>query len=246
MEGATAEKQNHQEKITMSLFPIGRKAKDLRDLERAKKSGGSVTIRSKGKITNPTNPAQSLGRGSTVTYTKTPVMKKDPDTVIPGKHSVSVNKGERVIYQPGDFNQGKVHDRPTTPELGKSLGENPEKTSRRIESQKSGETDYDAGGGKREYSGRTIKKPTTEYTVTKSPDRTKIGNVSIGEKTDVTVEATASKSKSEKSGGRSGLVTHVSAGTNRKGNPQNYRSFELGGKKLFRVPVHTPGSMRRR
>jgi hypothetical protein len=53
----------------------------------------------------------------------------------------------------GDLQGNKVNDRPTTPQVGKSLNENPAKTKARMDAQAAGKTEYDFKG-KKEYSGR--------------------------------------------------------------------------------------------
>lgn len=226
-------------------FIIGRRAKDAQAMQQAQQTGGSVTIRSKNKIANPTSPGRTLPRGSQVTYTKTPTVTKAPDTVTPGKRSVTVSKTTRDVYHPGDMQGNKVHDRPTTMALGKSMREAPAKTSQRMSAQSEGKTQYTTPSGKTEYSGRIEKRHTYETKVTKEPDRMKIGKVSMGQKTTASVIQPAVKKPSD-SRGHKGLIIHHSAGTNRQGKPQNFTSVELGGKKLMKFKRATPGQGRSR
>jgi hypothetical protein len=233
----------------MPLFPIGRKAKDQKALAAANESGGTVTIRSKNKITNPKNPAQTLGRGSTVTIARNPQMQVDKPTTIPGKTHIAIIRGTRDQYTPGDF-QGKIQDRPTTPELGKSLGEDPGKTKLRMDAQASGETSYTTSGGKKEYSGRIEKKPTISTTITRDPDKTKMGKARIVMNKTVEVTRTAPDANSSSNKGRSGIAIQRSSGSNKQGKPQNYMSLnrvnKAGEKKtLLKVKTFTPGTKSR-
>ena len=91
---------------------------------------------------------------------------------------------------------GVATDRATTKELGKSYKERPAKTEKRIAAQAKGETSYDAGKGKKEYSGRmkeehgvtsTIKRTepkvertpgSTSISITKTPKKLKVRRTS--------------------------------------------------------------------
>lgn len=230
------------------IFPIGRKAKDLRDLKNANASGGSVVIRSKNKIVNPSNPSQTLGRGSTVTIAKKPVVTMDKPTVTPGAKHTTVKKETTERYVPGDF-QKQVHDRPTKGNEGvfKAMGESPKKTAQRDVAQSQKKVDYTTDSGKKEYSGRIAKSTTYTPTTTKDPDKVEQGKMRVAMKKTVDVKpvAPAQSKKTGSSGGRSGLIIHRSAGTNNQGRPQNYKSLELGGKKLVKVRAYTPRTKRK-
>lgn len=219
----------------MPFPPIGRKAKDLRDLKNANASGGQVTIRSKNKITNPSNPSQTLGRGSTVTVTQRPVITQDKPKVTPGAKSTTVTRTDSFV--PGDMSENKRIDRPTTPELGKSFRENPAKTQQRIGAQAKKETSYTTPSGKKEYSGRI--KSTYEAKTTKAPDTIEAGKIRMSMKKNVDVVPVAPDKPKASSKGRSGIIIHRSAGTNNQGKPQNYRSLEIGGRKVvkWRTPT---------
>lgn len=221
----------------MPIFPIGRKAKDRKDLAAANQQGGTVTIRSRNKITNPVNPSQTLGRGSKVTITKRPEYSRDSDTVTPGK--VNVTKTTRKEYTPGDMNEGRINDRRTTPELGKQLRENPAKTRTRIGAQDAGQTEY-LHKGKREYSGRY--RDVDSYETSKEPDKVTPGKIHVAMKKDVSVEPMSTAPRPEKSSGGIGVTIRRSAGSDKKGRPQNYLNVEMGRKKVFRIKDFTPGS----
>lgn len=229
----------------MSIFPIGRKARDQKALSSANQAGGTVTIRSKNKISNPNNPGQTLGRGSQVIVRQTPSLKMDKPTITPGATHVHVNKQTSEKYTPGDF-QEKVRDRQTTEALGKSLGEDPGKTRLRMKAQGEGKTSYKAGGVD-EYAGRMAKKTSYSTTVTKDPDTKKLGasHVVMKKSTDVIPVAPVRKEGPGKS--HSSIAIQRSSGSDKHGRPQNYMSLnrtnKAGVKKsVFKVKTFTPGS----
>lgn len=150
---------------------LSRKEKDSRNVSAAaSRGGGSVTLKSN----KTTLPLESKGgspttmtRGTTVKVksgqkqvgTRKVTLKPSYSEKVPGKTSTS------ETFVAGDMNGGKVNDRATTPELGKSLKENPTKTSMRMKAQAGGQTSYKAPSGKDEYSGRkasvTVQEPET-------------------------------------------------------------------------------------
>lgn len=137
-------------KITLS-----RQSKDEQGLESIK-GGGDYTIRSRGKITSPTNPNKTLSRGSVVSVKPKSevIVRQGPSTPTTYKSAtIDVPKAKFVA---GDFQKG-VKDRPTTMALGKQLNEDPKKTAARMDAQAKGETSYTGRKGQSEYSGRIDK-----------------------------------------------------------------------------------------
>ncbi len=133
---------------------LSRKSKDEQGLESIK-GGGEYTIRSRGKITSPTNPSKTLSRGSVVS------VKPKTETVTTATSNPPTYKSTTIDvptskFVSGDFQKG-VKDRPTTMALGKQLKEDPKKTASRMDAQSKGETSYTGRKGQAEYSGRIDK-----------------------------------------------------------------------------------------
>lgn len=165
---------------------LSRKAKDEKGMA-AIAQGGDYTIRSKGKIQSPVNPKETLARGSKVHVgTKNETLSatfKSPDTEqektynVPQKKFVPGDISRMTGFEHRETSQGHmdkatmstgketVHDRPTTPHMGKVQNESAAKTNARIEAQNQGKTSYNYKG-KEEYSGRheVINKPVTVKT----------------------------------------------------------------------------------
>lgn len=228
----------------MSIFPIGRKAKDQKALAAANTSGGTVTIRSKNRITNPVNPAKTLGRGSKVIVRNTPSLKIDKPTVTPGASHVNVTKQTSQIYKPGDF-QGKVHDRPTTETLGRSMGENPSKTRLRMKAQGEGRTSYKTASGKEEYAGRIEKKTSYSTSISKDPDTKRMGGSQVINRKSIDVSNPVAPKKTLS--GHTSFAIQRSSGVDKKGRSQNYNNVNMinkrGEKKtLIKIKTYTPGT----
>jgi hypothetical protein len=135
-----------------------RKEKDKRNIAAAKSApyGGDVIIKSKNKISSPTNSSKTLPRGAQVSFRNVNQVTKKPDVVTPAKeYKVTKTTPEKKIFVAGDHNPpGKpTIDRPTTPSLGKALKESPPKTQTRMTAQSKEQPSYDYKG-KKEYSGR--------------------------------------------------------------------------------------------
>ena len=131
---------------------LSRKGKDERGMASIAQ-GGDYKIRSKGKIADPTNPSQTLQRGSNVHVgTKTETISKpgptSPTTYEDRPIDVPVKK-----FVPGSFHVNKPVDEKTSMASGAIRHENPAKTQMRMEAQKNEQTSYDFKG-KKEYSGR--------------------------------------------------------------------------------------------
>ena len=205
---------------------LSRKAKDEKGLASIK-NGGDYVIRSKNKISNPTNPSQTLSRGSKVSVrTKSDVITKSSTSPTTYKSAtIDVPKSKFV---PGDM-QKSVKDRPTTMALGKQLREDPKKTATRMDAQSKGKISY-TGGGKEEYSGR----------IQKSYEPRKInvpvpGKMSTSKETVITPVTTVKSPQTGNSKGVSFAVRRV-AGVNNQGKGQNYKRLDIGvGKKTIKL-----------
>jgi len=205
---------------------LSRKAKDEKGLASIK-SGGDYVIRSNNKVANPTNPSQTLSRGSKVSVrTKSDVITKSSTSPTTYKSAtIDVPKSKFV---PGDM-QKSVKDRPTTMTLGKQLREDPKKTATRMDAQSKGKISY-AGGGKEEYSGR----------IQKSYEPRKInvpvpGKMSTSKETVITPVTTVKSPQTGNSKGVSFAVRRV-AGVNNQGKGQNYKRLDIGvGKKTIKL-----------
>lgn len=175
----------------MPVYPITRKAKDEKGLS-AIKGGGAYTVRSRNKVANPTNPSQTLSRGSVVTVKPKTETNTSPTTY----KSVSIDVPKEKFVA-GDF-QKSAKDRPTTMALGKQLKENPAKTVARMDAQSKGQTSYPGRKGQSEYSGR----------IEKSFEKKEIKMPVPGKSETITKNVTTVKSPAPKgSGGGQGGVT---------------------------------------
>lgn len=207
---------------------LSRKAKDEKGLASIK-NGGDYVIRSKNKISNPTNPSQTLSRGSKVSVrTKSDLITKSSTSPTTYKSAtIDVPKSKFV---PGDM-QKDVKDRPTTMALGKQLREDPKKTATRMDAQSKGKISY-AGGGKEEYSGRIQKSYEPRKINVPVPGKTIVSKEKVITPV-TTVKSPASQKENSK--GVSFAVRRV-AGVNNQGKGQNYKRLDIGlGKKTIKL-----------
>jgi hypothetical protein len=140
----------HNDKPYRKINFLSRKAKDKRNIQFMKKrmdEGGSSSFVKKSNVPMEVSKGKYASkRGSTVSGSTKKVV-----TIEPSKMTVTTER-KPGKYVAGDF-QGKVHDRPTTMELGRSMKENPMKTQMRMDAQKRRQISYSVNG-KSEYSGR--------------------------------------------------------------------------------------------
>lgn len=227
---------------------LSRKAKDERNMAAVKDHDTSITIKSKGKIANP-NTGIPMSRGTQVTSRHSSTISKTPDTVVPGKSETKMVPHTSETFTAGDRNPDKINDRVTTPELGRSLKENPSKTMARINVQKNPSSGkrigdvvaYDHGKNKNEYAGRYDKSTTFTPETTKSPDTVIPGKTKT--ETNRTINVSAPKAKST-SGHGHGLTIQRVAGVNNQGQGQNYKQLKVGKMPLLKWRTSTRGTGR--
>ena len=131
---------------------LSRKAKDERGMASVAK-GGDYKIRSKNKIADPTNPSQTLSRGSNVHVGMKSETISKPGPVSPTTYEDRPIDVPQKTFVAGSYHGNKPVDEKTSMASGAIRHENPAKTEMRMEAQKNQQTSYNFKG-KEEYSGR--------------------------------------------------------------------------------------------